>query len=502
MRLIFQGHDYRYAVEQSLLAFFPQQRPIYEGEDGSRAVVSLALDGDGRGAAAATELTVDGNTARGEARADLPAAADPHERERLLQRAVKLSFFHAARRLTGVTPAWGALTGIRPAKLAAELLEGGMSEEEADGVLRDTYFVSPQRRRLCLECARTGLEAKRELLPEEISLYVGIPFCPTRCAYCSFVSNSVEKSFHLMEPYLEALLAEIDSASEMVRELGLRVRSFYMGGGTPTTLTAEQLDRLLNRLHEAFDLSRARELTVEAGRPDTITAEKLAALRRGGVTRVSVNPQSMADSVLAAIGRRHTAQDIREAMELVDRAGFPHVNMDLIAGLPEDTPELFRRTLDEVVRFGTDNVTIHTLSLKKGSRITLEGARIPTVEEVSDMLDYADPALRGAGFSPYYLYRQKYMSGSFENVGWCRPGGTGWYNIYIMEELHSILSLGAGGSTKMVDPARNRIERAFNLKFPQEYIQRPEKIRANQEAFRAFYRQKAEQETCETRKET
>ena len=195
----------------------------------------------------------------------------------------------------------------------------------------------------------------------------------------------------------------------------------------------------------------------------------------------------MEDHVLAAIGRRHSGDEIRRAVALVQEAGFPHVNMDLIAGLPEDTPAGFRRTLDEVIGFGTDNITVHTLSLKKGSRITLEGTRIPTVEEVAEMLDYADPALRNAGFGPYYLYRQKYMSGSFENVGWCRPGGTGWYNIYIMEELHSILSLGAGGSTKMVDPVHNRIERVFNLKYPQEYVQRPEKIAANQEAFRAFY---------------
>ena len=487
MRLIFSGHDYRYAVEQSLLAFFPNERPVYEGEDPNTARVSLSAGGTDY--TASTELTVDGNTARGEARVDASGVSDEYGRERLKQRAVKLSFFQAARSLTGVTPAWGALTGIRPAKLAAGLLEEGMSEAEADRVLEETYFVEASRRRLCLECAQAGLAAKRALAPEEISLYVGIPFCPTRCAYCSFVSNSVERSFHLVEPYLEALLAEIDSAAEMVRELGLRVRSFYMGGGTPTTLTAAQMDRLLGRLEERFDLSGAVERTVEAGRPDTITAEKLAVLRRNGVDRVSVNPQSMEDRVLAAIGRRHSADDIRAAMELVGAAGFPHVNMDLIAGLPEDTPEGFRRTLDEVVAFGTDNVTVHTLSLKKGSRITLEGTRIPTVEEVAAMLDYAGPALRAAGFGPYYLYRQKYMSGSFENVGWCRPGGTGWYNIYIMEELHGILSLGAGGSTKMVDPARNRIERAFNLKFPQEYIQRPEKIAANQAAFRAFYEQ-------------
>ena len=487
MKLIFEGHSYRYAVEQSLLAFFPTERPVYEGEDSNAAVVRLSLDK--AHASAVTDLTVDGRTAQGTSQTGVPEDVDEYERERLLQRVVKLSFFKAARALTGVTPAWGALTGIRPAKLAAGLLEEGMNVQEADRVLEGTYFVSPPRRRLALECAQAGLEAKRDLRPSEISLYVGIPFCPTRCAYCSFVSNSVEKSFHLVEPYLEALFAEIDSAAKMVHELGLDIRSFYMGGGTPTTLTADQMDRLLGHLAEKFGLSRLVESTVEAGRPDTITAEKLAVLRQNGVTRVSVNPQSMDDNVLAAIGRRHSAGHIREAMALVRAAGFPHVNMDLIAGLPGDSPAGFRRTLDEAIGFGTDNITVHTLSLKKGSRITLEGTRIPSEGEVSEMLDYANDALRAAGFGPYYLYRQKYMSGSFENVGWCRPGGTGWYNIYIMEELHTILSLGAGGSTKLVDPSRNRIERVFNLKYPLEYVQRPEKIAVNQQAFRAFYGQ-------------
>ena len=480
MKLIFEGHDYRYAVEQSLLAFFPSERPVYEGGDPNTARVRLTVEG--RTASAATDLAVDSKTASGTSRIDVSGAADAYERERLLQRAVKLSFFEAARSLTGVTPAWGALTGIRPAKLAAGLLEEGRSEAETDAILRDTYFVSESRRALCLPCAKAGLDAKRGLEKNEISLYIGIPFCPTRCAYCSFVSNSVEKSFHLVEPYLQALLAEVESAGAMVKELGLKIKSFYMG-----TLTADQMGRLLEAVHTHFDLSGAVELTVEAGRPDTITAEKLAVLRKNGIDRVSVNPQSMSGKVLAAIGRRHSADDIRTAMELVQRAGFPHVNMDLIAGLPEDTPEQFRKTLDEAVAFGTDNITVHTLSLKKGSRITLEGTRIPTVEEVGEMLDYVPEKLRPLGFAPYYLYRQKYMSGSFENVGWCKPGGTGWYNVYIMEELHSILSLGAGGSTKMVDPAHNRIERVFNLKFPQEYIQRPGKISANQAAFRTFY---------------
>ena len=393
MRLIFQGHDYRYAVEQSLLAFFPGQRPVYEGEEADRALVSLTLEG--REALAETVLTVDGRTARGQARTAIPDGADEYEGERLRQRAVKLSFFEAARALTGVTPAWGALTGIRPAKLASELLEAG-GPEAADRTLRDVYFVSPQRRRLCIECAQAGLAARAALKPEEISLYVGIPFCPTRCAYCSFVSNSVEKSFRWVEPYLEALLAEVDSAAQMVRDLGLRVRSFYMGGGTPTTLSAAQLDRLLGRLGERFDLSGVVEYTVEAGRPDTVTADKLEVLRRRGTTRVSVNPQSMEDRVLAAIGRRHSADDIRAAVELVDRFGFPHVNMDLIAGLPEDTPEGFRRTLDTVLSLSPENVTVHTLSLKKGATLKDEGGDVPGAQDVAQMLDYAFPRLRAA----------------------------------------------------------------------------------------------------------
>ena len=335
-----------------------------------------------------------------------------------------------------------------------------------------------------------GIRAAAELEPNDISLYVGIPFCPTRCAYCSFVAQSVEKSFSLVEPYLEALFDEITAAGQLVRELGLNVKSFYMGGGTPTTLTADQMDRLLSKLEQNFDFGSLAELTIEAGRPDTIDEEKLRVLRAHNTTRVSINPQTMEDNVLAAIGRRHTADDIRRAMEQVRAAGFPHVNMDLIAGLPEDTPEGFARSLDEVISMGADNITVHTLSLKKGSRIMLEGSRIPGADEVAQMLDYADPTLRKHGFAPYYLYRQKYMSGSFENVGWTKPGGTGLYNIYIMEELHSILSLGAGGSTKMV--GGGQIRRAFNAKYPREYIDRPEKRRANLMDFARFYAEQGE----------
>lgn len=486
MKLTFRGHDDRYAVEQSLLAFFPEERPVYEGEDGPRHA-EVTLHQGAVYATGVTALTYDGKTARASARVSLAGAADEYERERLRQRALKLSFFRAARDITGATPSWGALTGIRPAKLVRTMLEEGYTPARADRELRDVYCVSPARRRLALESAQAGLRAKRNLKPNDISLYIGIPFCPTRCAYCSFVSASVEKSFALIPPYLEALTAEVEAAGRMVRETGLRVKSFYMGGGTPTTLSAGQMDALLTAVNKAFDLSGCVEYCIEAGRPDTIDREKLQVLLDHGADRISVNPQSLEPQVLRAIGRQHSPEDIEKAMTLATSMGFPHVNMDLIAGLPADTPEGFRRTLDKCLTFGADNITIHTLSLKKGSRILLEGLPIPTAEAVAEMLDYADPALRARGFAPYYLYRQKYMSGSFENVGWCISGAEGLYNIYIMEELHSILSLGAGGSTKMVDAQRNRIERVFHPKFPLEYIQRPEKLAENLESFRRFH---------------
>ena len=486
MRLTFRGHDDRYAVEQSLLAFFPEERPVYEGEDGPRHA-EVTLHQGAVYATGVTALTYDGKTARASARVSLAGAADEYERERLRQRALRLSFFRAARDITGATPSWGALTGIRPAKLVRTMLEEGYTPARADRELRDVYCVSPARRRLALESAQAGLRAKRDLKPNDISLYIGIPFCPTRCAYCSFVSASVATSRAPIPPYRGALTAEVEAAGRMVRETGLRVKSFYMGGGTPTTLSAGQMDALLTAVNKAFDLSGCVEYCIEAGRPDTIDREKLQVLLDHGADRISVNPQSLEPQVLRAIGRQHSPEDIEKAMTLATSMGFPHVNMDLIAGLPADTPEGFRRTLDKCLTFGADNITVHTLSLKKGSRILLEGLPIPTAEAVAEMLDYADPALRARGFAPYYLYRQKYMSGSFENVGWCISGAEGLYNIYIMEELHSILSLGAGGSTKMVDAQRNRIERVFHPKFPLEYIQRPEKLAENLESFRRFH---------------
>ena len=486
MKLVLQGHDQRYVVEQSLMNLFPGELPVYEpvgpGDD-AWAVISLAEEPDR--CRVTVELSWQGRKTL--QTADGPLSGTDFDREGQRRHMLGRCFFLAARAVTGATPPWGMLTGVRPDKPVTWALEAGKTPEEARAMLEMEYFVTPERAALALETGAAALTAARGLEPRDIAVYVGIPFCPTRCAYCSFVSQSVERSFSLVPPYVDALIAEIRAGGAMVREQGLRCRAFYMGGGTPTTLTAEQMDRVLTAFEESFDTACCREITVEAGRPDTITAEKLSVLKRHGVSRISVNPQTMEDHVLRAIGRRHTGGDIEAAMELVAKYEFPHVNMDLIAGLPEDTPQGFRRSLDRCLAFGTDNVTVHTLALKKGSRILLEGLSIPGPQAVAEMLDYAAPALRAAGYGPYYLYRQKYMSGSFENIGWCRPEAACWYNIYIMSELCSILSFGAGGSTKMVEPGTNHIQRAFNPKYPLEYTQRPEKWQSNQAEFAAFY---------------
>ena len=486
MKLVLQGHDERYVVEQSLMNLFPGELPVYEPiqpGDESWAIITLREEGDQ--CRVTVELRHGGKTAAQSGRAVL--SGSDFDREGQRRHAIARCFFQASRAVTGATPPWGMLTGVRPDKPVTWALAEGKTPAQAQAMLENDYFVTPERAALAVETGAHALNAGRALEPRDIAVYVGIPFCPTRCAYCSFVSQSVERSFALVPPYTDALIREIKAGGQMVREQGLRCRAFYMGGGTPTTLTAEQMDRVLTAFEASFDLSACDEITVEAGRPDTITEEKLAVLKAHNVTRVSVNPQTMEAHVLRAIGRCHTAGDIQTAMDLVEKYGFPHVNMDLIAGLPEDTPEGFRRSLDACMAFGTDNITVHTLALKKGSRILLEGLAIPGPEAVAEMLDYAAPVLRSAGYGPYYLYRQKYMSGSFENIGWCRPGAECLYNIYIMSELCSILSFGAGGSTKMVEPGTNHIERVFNLKYPKEYTERPEKCLANQAAFAAFY---------------
>ena len=475
MKLYLFNHEYLYAAEQMLLTLFPEERPEYcHGEpQGERA--ELYLSEGSKNFTAVCRLFLGGCEYLGKAAFEKARAEDELSKTKYLQRIIKLSFYRAALRAGIEKPVWGALTGIRPGKLLSNVLETGMSEKAAlKSFMRDND-VSPERAQLCLHTARAGLACARSLKKGDICLYIGIPFCPTRCSYCSFVSQSVQKSMQLIPTYLSALYREIDATAAVVREAGLRPVAVYMGGGTPTTLTAEQLDELCTRLEAAFDLEAVREYTVEAGRPDTITKDKLEVIKRHGVTRVSVNPQTMDDEVLEAIGRKHTAQDVLDALEIVNAVGGFAVNMDLIAGLPLDTPECFKKTLETVLSLRPENITVHTLALKRGSGIKLGETPRPSPEDVGKMIDFANGALFSAEYEPYYLYRQKYMSGGFENVGWQRGHTESIYNISIMEELCSIISVGGGASTKLC-LGEGRIERMFDPKYPAQYIESIDKI--------------------------
>lgn len=471
-----------------MLTLFPEQRPVYpeKPSEGLYAVVKLS-----RGktfATATTLLHAGGECYRGTARCKEALLRGEVETDRYCQRILKQSFYRAGIQYLGKKPAWGALGGIRPAKLMGRILDEGVSDAAAKTKFIELYDATPERTRLCLDAAKKAKKVEKTLENRDVCLYVGVPFCPTRCAYCSFVSQAVEKSMALMEPYVEALCRDIRATAEKVRQAKLRPISIYFGGGTPTTLSAEQLETVSCELERNFDLADCREITVEAGRPDTITEEKLRVLRAHNVSRVSVNPQTMRDAVLNAIGRRHTAADVLSALEKVRAVGGFEVNMDLIAGLPEDSVAGFAETLETVLSLGVENITVHTLSLKKGSRITLEGTRLPGEAEVGEMLDLAEKKLRAAGYAPYYLYRQKFMSGGFENVGWCRPGTDNLYNICIMEELCGILSMGAGASTKMVRSG-GYLERFFAPKYPLEYINTIEKICNDKSKIVDFYKE-------------
>ena len=469
------------------MTLFPGERPEYPKEktDGER--MEIRLHRSGRMTTASCLYHNGSQAFFGRAAVRNELLTDSIHTDSLCQQILKLAIYRAVLRSGRKKPVWGALTGVRPGKLMSPMLESGIAEKEALRRFETEYDVSHERALLCLDTSRATVRADRLLEPGDVCLYVGIPFCPTRCAYCSFVSQSVEKSMRQIPAFLGALEQELHAVAEQVRDNGLRVVSIYMGGGTPTTLNESQLDRLLTEIEMEFDLSALRECTVEAGRPDTITEEKLRTLRQHGVDRVSVNPQTMEDAVLEAIGRKHSAQDIVRALLQVREVGGFAVNMDLIAGLPTDTEEGFRRTVDTVLELKPENITIHTLSIKRGARLHFGEGTLPSDGAVEAMLNYANARLRDAGYSPYYLYRQKNMSGGFENIGWTRPGYENLYNICIMEELCSILAAGAGGSTKLIRRDGGRNDRLVAPKYPTEYIESIGRICEEKKKIGAFY---------------
>lgn len=391
---------------------------------------------------------------------------------------------------TGLTQPWGILTGVRPVKLLRRLAEES-NEEQAVKKFEKDFFVSNEKIALSRETEHNERKILELSKPESFSLYVGIPFCPSRCSYCSFVMASIERAEKLIEPYTKLLCEEIKRTAEIANKLGLRLETVYFGGGTPTTLSAEQLDTVLGTVNNSFDMSTCREFTVEAGRPDTIDIAKLFALKENKVDRISINPQTVNDEVLKTIGRKHTAQQFFDAFELARKCGFDNINTDLIAGLPTDTPESFKNSLDSIVRLNAECITVHTLCMKRASRLTTEGVTLDLQQarDAREMLAYTQNILGQNEYIPYYMYRQSRMVGNLENVGWSKKGFESLYNVYVMDETHTILACGSGGVTKLKRNNPDYLERIFNFKYPYEYIDRFDELIQRKSGIMQFYGQ-------------
>lgn len=477
MNYTLTGHDLKHAAEEMLLQLLPAALLRQNTDDGVEDFCHSALHEQAGMMVVDTQTRLSGVMRTSQRQADV-TGQDEMVRKRTASELVKLGIYDTVAPSLQTPPDWGALTGVRPAKLVRSLLDRGLTRGQVAERFRSRYFVSPARTALAVRCAAYAQQALEQIEDNTVSLYLGIPFCPSRCAYCSFVSSSIEKSADLIAPYVDALCEEVRKTGQLLRERGQKVTSVYIGGGTPTTLSAEQLARLMDVTANAMDFSGLREYTVEAGRPDTITPEKLRAIRAGGADRVSINPQTMEDAVLERIGRRHSAQDVVRAYEQARAAGFPVINMDTIAGLDGDTPEGFAHTIEQLVQLDPENITVHTLAIKRGADLSDRAGNAAQQDTVAQMLDFAMDCLPRAGYGPYYLYRQKFSAGGFENVGWCKPDTESFYNIAMMEEIQTILSCGAGGVSKRVERDTGRITRYNAPKYPREYLQAGARIDA------------------------
>ena len=400
--------------------------------------------------------------------------------------AVGRAMFAAGKELLDHIPPWGILTGVRPAKVACSLLKENRGILKTKKILRDEYFLNPQKAALAVSIASAENRLVKKMPEKSCSIYVSIPFCPSRCAYCSFVSYTTPRLLSMIDEYLVALTDELDEVFDVVENVGLRVATIYIGGGTPTTLSEKQLNFLLSRIASRIDTTTLMEFTLEAGRPDTITKGKLDIAKSYGVTRISVNPQTLNDDILKDIGRRHSVSDFYNAFEIARESGIRDINVDLIAGLPGDDFKNFSETIDKVLALSPTNVTVHTFCVKKASDALKNNSGIYSLSggDAAKSVSYSQIKTKFAGYKPYYMYRQKNTVGNLENVGFAREGHEGYYNLFMMEELHTVFGVGAGAVTKIVDKRKDetgarKIERIFNLKYPYEYLRVAEDIKNN-----------------------
>lgn len=482
MQLLNAGHRFDYETEKVIRIFLPFEKiNISHGENSSKPDAVCEIISDKEGVFARAFVNISGKTA-GET--EKLRESD----EKAVELAVARCLYKCLSRITGYKSDWGILTGIRPAKLFSSLSRTGGAQFAYER-FKSAYLARDNKISLCADTAESEERIVAISKPQSFSLYVSVPFCPSRCSYCSFVSHSVENAKDIIPDYLKLLERELEVTGKTARDIGLRLETVYIGGGTPTSITAQQLKRLLFCVKENFDFSSAREFTVEAGRPDTVDADKLGVIKSAGATRISINPQSMNDAVLKAIGRRHTAEQMKEAFYLARESGFTNINTDLIAGLYGDTEESFKHTLNEILLLSPESVTVHALSVKRAANITRSG-ELPDIKAgytAARMVEYARDTLQKNGFSPYYMYRQSKTVGNLENVGYAKPGYEGLYNVYIMDETHTILACGASAVSKLREPCGDNIERIFNFKYPYEYINRFGEIISRKEGVKTYY---------------
>ena len=489
MILRVQGSNNRYYIQTLCMIFFPGST-FSEDEQAAPDVPEVLVRAEREGDKVSSYVSMKLGAKFVEARAEASPTKDINSPDRIEKIAIGRAVFSAGKALLGYTNAWGILTGVRPAKVANEILLGGADMNTAKRILRDEYFLNPKKAALAVSVAACENRLVKKLPSDLCSVYISIPFCPSRCAYCSFVSAS-GKLLTLLDDYLERLYIDIDETFRVLRERGLRVATVYVGGGTPTVLSPHQLCALLSRIEKNVDTGALLEFTVEAGRPDTITKEKLAALSAHGVTRISVNPQTLSDEVLARIGRKHTVKDFFRAYDIAAASGIRDINIDLIAGLPGDSFQSFSATVDKILSLGASNVTVHTFSIKKASGILQENSGIYSITggDVAKCVEYSQLRAKAEGYKPYYMYRQKNTVGNQENVGFSKEGRECYYNVFMMEELQSIFAVGAGAVTKLVrtdEGGKRHIERIFAPKYPYEYLRDAEKLMQGDEEKPSF----------------
>ena len=401
------------------------------------------------------------------------------------KRAIGAAFLKAGEMFFKYTPSWGILTGVRPAKFAIDLIEEGKSETEIRKILTKQYLMTPKKATLLISVAENEIQMLKATPKRSCSVYISIPFCPTRCNYCSFVSYSTQRLKNLIPDYLEQLKKDIDITFKKIKEANLTVSTVYIGGGTPSILNEVQISDLIECINKNISVRELAEFTFEAGRPDTITREKLEVMKQGGVTRVCINPQTLNDSVLEIIGRSHTAEDFYKAYELARTSGIKCINTDIIAGLTGESFASFSRTVDGIISLKPENITIHTFSAKRAAEITQNDKTVysRSTSVVGKSVDYGQLEAKNAGYLPYYIYRQKNQVGNLENVGYALPGYEGLYNMYMMEETQSIFSIGAGAVSKMVGEDGTTIRRASYPKYPYEYLNDEKHDKAQNEIF-------------------